>query len=72
MLSMLSVDDGELEGIINELRQYIVYDKAGYSEIPLDLYTKLEDFGIDISKLIQELEKEIHGESDFDNSYWGC
>jgi hypothetical protein len=68
MRSMLSVDDYELEDAIGVLRVCL---KNEY-RVPLDVYTTLENFGIEIDKLIVELEKEIHGESEIYHSYWGC
>jgi hypothetical protein len=68
MRSMLSVDDYELEDAISVLRVCL----KGEYRVPLDVYTTLENFGIEIDKLIVELEKEIHGESEIHHSYWGC
>jgi hypothetical protein len=67
MRGMLSVDEPELHNTICDLAAYIRGDLA----VPLYIYTKLEDFGIEIDKLVQELEKEIHGEGDFYDSHWG-
>ena len=67
MRSMLSVDT-ELDSIIERLSACI----RGDHPVPLFIYTALEDYGVDINKLIQELERNIHGESDFEDSYWGC
>jgi hypothetical protein len=69
MRSMLSLDDPELDDTINELRGYIRRDEA----VPLFVYTTLENYGIEIDLLINELEKEIqqYGEGDFYDSHWG-
>lgn len=76
MQSTLSLDwkdplfwyDVELTKAIEDLKGCI----RSNTSVPLDVYTKLEDFGIEIDKLIAELEAEIYGESDFNDSYWGC
>jgi hypothetical protein len=60
--------DWELHEVINDLKDCIRHDLA----VPIDIYTKLEDFGIEIDKLTRELEQQIHGESEFENTYWGC
>jgi hypothetical protein len=60
--------DWELQEVITEVQNCLKSDLP----IPLDIYTKLEDFGVEIDKLINELEKDIHGEGEFEDSYWGC
>jgi hypothetical protein len=69
MRSMLSVEVPELDGIIENITECLRRDEA----IPLFLYTALEEYGIEIDKLINELEKEIqeYGEGDFYDPYWG-
>lgn len=68
MQSTLSVDDAELLDAVGQLKRCLITD----TPVPLDVYTTLEDFGIFIDELIQQLEIEIHGESNFHDSYWGC
>jgi hypothetical protein len=61
--------DYDLDDVIMELKAFMLADLP----IPLDLYTELEEEGVDIDKLINQLEKEIqHGESEVYDSYWGC
>lgn len=72
MRSMLSPDncyDVELSSAIGRLKGCL----RNNTMVPLDVYTVLEDFGIEIANLIMELEQEIKdGESDVYDSYWGC
>jgi hypothetical protein len=68
MRSMLSVDDYELQEAVGLLKYFLKHSLL----VPVDVYTTLENYGIEIDKLVQELEKEIHGESQIYDSYWGC
>jgi hypothetical protein len=65
---LVNVNDYELDEAINELRKCVRNDLP----VSLDVYTTLEDWGIEIDKLIQELEKDLDGEDDVYDSYWGC
>jgi hypothetical protein len=69
MRGMLSVDEPELDFVIDELKVHL---KEGCQCIPLFIYTTLENYGVEISKLIQKLEQEIYVESEIHDSYWGC
>lgn len=61
--------DADLDDIIMEVKYFMQADLP----IPLDIYADLEEWGVDIDKLINQLEKEIqHGESEVYDSYWGC
>jgi hypothetical protein len=72
MRSMLSVDEADaddLHELIDAIGEWVRDDL----DIPLSLLLECEYYGIDINKLISELEKELdYGESDFDDTYWGC
>jgi hypothetical protein len=72
MRSMLSVDEADAEDLhelIDEIGECVRENR----DIPLSLLLECEYYGVDVNKLINELEKEVdYGESDFDYSYWGC
>lgn len=74
MLDTLSVDpsydsfSGWCDHEIAELEATIKECLKMYEPVPLDAIARLEQFGYNVNQVIQGLENELYGESDFYNS----
>lgn len=64
-----SASQEELEDLLDQLECCVKNNEV----IPLDLYVRLDQYGLIIDDLINFFEKEtFDGEDELYDSYWGC